>query len=285
MNVIPNKKLSYIPPVTMDIDSLEDLPFIPSKPLPSKSFAFLIVGQPGSGKTTLWNSLLLSHPTKKKPNTPKFLYKLFDHIYLISPSLQTLPLNKLNLNPDRMFNQYTDQLLEDILELEKDGENLNNLIIIDDSVRDLTRSKVLEDILEEEMNAENLNNLIIIDDSVRDLTRSKVLCRTILNRRHCTQNNDEEGKAGLSIMITSQKYNMVPMALRLNMSNVIVFRSENQRELDTIKNELLGDLTKDQQNELLKTAWKEPYDFLFIDNFKPKKERYFRNFDKIEIPE
>ena len=253
MNVIPNKKLSYIPPVTMDIDSLEDLPFIPAKPLPSKSFAFLIVGQPGSGKTTLWNSLLLSHPTKKKPNTPKFLYKLFDHIYLISPSLQTLPLNKLNLNPDRMFNQYTDQLLEDILELEKDGENLNNLIII--------------------------------DDSVRDLTRSKVLCRTILNRRHCTQNNDEEGKAGLSIMITSQKYNMVPMALRLNMSNVIVFRSENQRELDTIKNELLGDLTKDQQNELLKTAWKEPYDFLFIDNFKPKKQRYFRNFDKIEIPE
>tara|TARA_R100001509_G_scaffold163820_2_gene139353 strand:- start:1399 stop:1659 length:261 start_codon:yes stop_codon:yes gene_type:complete len=86
-------------------------------------------------------------------------------------------------------------------------------------------------------------------------------------------------------MITSQKYNMVPMALRLNMSNVIVFRSENQRELDTIKNELLGDLTKTQQNELLQTAWKEPHDFLFIDNFKPKKERYYRNFDRIEIPD
>ncbi len=253
MNVIKNKKLGYIPPVTMDIDSLEDLPYIPSKPLPSKSFAFLIVGQPGSGKSTLWNSLLLSHPTKKKPNTPRFYYKYFDHIWLISPSLQTLPLNKLNLNDDRMFNQYTDELLESILD--------------------------------EELNGENLNNLIILDDSVRDLTRSKILCRTILNRRHCTQNNNEESKAGLSIIITSQKYNMVPMALRLNMSNIIVFRSENQRELESIKNELLGDLTKTQQNELLKLAWKEPHDFLFIDNFKPKKERYYRNFDHIEIPE
>ena len=253
MNVIKNKKLGYIPPVTMDIDSLEDLPYIPSKPLPSKSFAFLIVGQPGSGKSTLWNSLLLSHPTKKKPNTPRFYYKYFDHIWLISPSLQTLPLNKLNLNDDRMFNQYTDELLESILD--------------------------------EELNGENLNNLIILDDSVRDLTRSKILCRTILNRRHCTQNNNEESKAGLSIIITSQKYNMVPMALRLNMSNIIVFRSENQRELESIKNELLGDLTKTQQNELLKLAWKEPHDFLFIDNFKPKKERYYRDFDHIEIPE
>ena len=252
MNVIPNKKLSHIPPITMDIDSLEDLPYIPAKPLPAKSFAFLIVGQPGSGKTTLWNSLLLSHPTKKKPNTPKFMYKLFDHIYLISPSLQTLPLNKLNLNPDRMFNQYTDELLEDILELEKDGENLNNLILI--------------------------------DDSVRDLTKSKILCRTILNRRHCTQNNDEEGKAGLSIMITSQKYNMIPLALRLNMSQVIVFRTENQKELKSIKEELMGDLTKEQQDELLKLAWKDKHDFLYIDAFKPKNERYYRNFDKIEIP-
>ncbi len=253
MKVIPNSKLTHIPPVIMDIDSLDDLPYIPSKPLPAKSFAFLIVGQPGSGKSTLWNSLLLSHPTKKKPNTPRFYYRYFDHIYLISPSLQTLPLNKLNLNPDRMFNQYTDPLLEDILN--------------------------------EELNGDNLNNLIILDDSVRDLTRSKILCRTILNRRHCTQNNNEDGKAGLSIMITSQKYNMVPMALRLNMSNIIVFRSENQRELDTIKNELLGDLTKNEQNELLKIAWQDKHDFLFIDNFKPKKERYYRNFDRIDIPD
>lgn len=253
MKVIPNSKLTHIPPVVMDIDSLDDLPYIPSKPLPAKSFAFLIVGQPGSGKSTLWNSLLLSHPTKKKPNTPRFYYRYFDHIYLISPSLQTLPLKKLNLNEDRMFNQYTDGLLEDILN--------------------------------EELNGENLNNLIILDDSVRDLTRSKILCRTILNRRHTTQNNNEDGKAGLSIMITSQKYNMVPMALRLNMSNIIVFRSENQKELDTIKNELLGDLTKTQQNELLKLVWQDKHDFLFIDNFKPKKERYYRNFDLVEIPD
>jgi hypothetical protein len=78
---------------------------------------------------------------------------------------------------------------------------------------------------------------------------------------------------------------MVPLALRLNMSNIIVFRTENQKELSAIKEELLGDLTKTQQEELLKTAWKDKHDFLMIDAFKPKNERYYRNFDRIEIPQ
>jgi len=253
MKVIPNKQLSHIPPVIMDIDNTNDLPYKVAKPLPAKSFAMLIIGQPGSGKSTLWNSLLLSHPTKKKPDIPRFYYRYFDHVWLISPSLNTLPLNKLNLNASRMFDSYSDELMEEILDEEKNGDNLNNMIVL--------------------------------DDSVRDLTKSKILCKTILNRRHCCQDPEKEGHAGLSIIITSQKYNMVPMALRLNMSQVIVFRTENQKELNTIKEELLGDLTKKEQDELLKTAWKEKHDFLYIDSFKPKKERYYRNFDRIEIPE
>ena len=253
MEVIPNKKLSHIPPVIMDIDNTNDLPYKVAKPLPAKSFAMLIIGQPGSGKSTLWNSLLLSHPTRKKPDTPRFYYRYFDHVWLISPSLQTLPLNKLNLNDGRIFDSYNDTLMEDILDEEKNGDNLNNLIVL--------------------------------DDSVRDLTKSKILCKTILNRRHCCQDPEKEGHAGLSIIITSQKYNMVPMALRLNMSQVIVFRTENQKELNTIKEELLGDLTKKEQDELLKIAWKDKHDFLYIDSFKPKKERYYRNFDRIDIPD
>ena len=253
MEVIPNKKLSHIPPVIMDIDNTNDLPYKVAKPLPAKSFAMLIIGQPGSGKSTLWNSLLLSHPTRKKPDTPRFYYRYFDHVWLISPSLQTLPLNKLNLNDGRIFDSYNDTLMEDILDEEKNGDNLNNLIVL--------------------------------DDSVRDLTKSKILCKTILNRRHCCQDPDKEGHAGLSIIITSQKYNMVPMALRLNMSQVIVFRTENQKELNTIKEELLGDLTKKEQDELLKISWHDKHDFLYIDSFKPKKERYYRNFDRIDIPE
>ena len=253
MKVIRNKQLTHIPPVKMDIDSLDDLPYKVSPPLPAKSFAMLIVGQPGSGKSTLWNSLLLSHATKKNPNSPRFYYKYFDHIWLISPSSLTLPLDKLNLNDDRIFTKYSDTLLEEILDKERKDENMNNLIIMDDSIRDLKKA-------------------------------TDVLCKTILNRRHCSQNNLYEGQAGLSIMITAQKYKGgLPLYLRCNMSQVILFRTENQSELNAIKDELMGDLTKKQQDQLLITAWNDPHDFLFIDAFKPKNERYYKNFDKIII--
>ena len=253
MKVIRNKQLTHIPPVKMDVDNLDDLPYNVSKPLPPKSFAMLIVGQPGSGKSTLWNSLLLSHATKKNPLNPKFYYKYFDHIWLISPSSLTLPLDKLNLNENRIHTKYSDQLLEEILDTEQKDENMNNLIVLDDSVKDIKHA-------------------------------SDILCRTILNRRHCTQNNSFEGQAGLSIMITAQKYKGgVPLYLRCNCSQIIVFRTENQSELNAIKDELMGDLTKVQQNKLLETCWDGKYDFLYIDAFKPKNERYYKNFDKIII--
>tara|TARA_R110001606_G_scaffold65658_1_gene151678 strand:- start:1093 stop:1857 length:765 start_codon:yes stop_codon:yes gene_type:complete len=250
MKVQKNKKLPFVPPITMDIDDTSDLPYKVSDPLPKKSFGMLIIGQPGSGKSTLLCSMLLSKPTKKKKNIPLFYNSYFDHIYLISPSKHTLPLDQLNFNDDRMYDSYSDQHLAEIISKEKDDDNLNNLILL--------------------------------DDCVRDLKNTTDLCRCVLNRRHITQNNDKEGKAGLSIIITAQKYRGgVPLYVRLNMSDVMIFRSENGSELKSIKDELLGDLNKDEQNTLLDTAWENPHDFLYIKTTKPKKDRYYKNFDKI----
>ncbi len=249
MKILKNTKLNYIPPVSMPIDDLSDLPYIPSAPLPPKSFAMYIVGQPGSGKTSLWNSLLLSHPTKKNKTIPRMYYRFFDHVWLISPSMNTLPLSKLKLKDSRMFMKYNDEILDDILEEEREGENLNNVIIL--------------------------------DDCIRDLSKSKNLCRTILNRRHQTQNNDEEGQAGLSIIITSQKYNGLPLYLRANISHIMVFQTKNKKELDALKDEVMADLTPEEQDEVLDLAWKDRYGFLFIDLNKKKEDRYYQNFNKI----
>ena len=112
MFIIKNDKIKSIPFVKQQIDDTSDLPFIPPHPLPVKSFALYIVGQPGSGKTTLWNSLLVSHPTKKKPMTPKFYYKFFDKVFLISNSLQSLNLKLLKLNEDRLYNKFSDDILQ-----------------------------------------------------------------------------------------------------------------------------------------------------------------------------
>jgi hypothetical protein len=195
--------------------------------------------------------MLLSHPTKKAPKKPRYYYRFFDNIDLISGSLQTLPIKKFGLPESQLHNKYSDTLLKEI---------------IDDIQGD-----------------ENYNSLIVLDDVVRDLTRSKILTSVILNRRHITQNSNEDDMASLSLMITSQKFNLLPLSLRCNMSHVIIFKTTNNSELRAIKDELMADLNNQQQDEILNLAWSEPYSFLFIDVFAPRNKRYYKKFDLIEI--
>tara|TARA_R100001440_G_scaffold17797_3_gene29845 strand:+ start:1959 stop:2768 length:810 start_codon:yes stop_codon:yes gene_type:complete len=249
MKVLDNKILTHIPPIKQAVDDLSDLPYIPADPLPKKSFAMYICGFSSSGKTTLWNSMLLSHPTKKKPDIPRFFYRFFDKIFIFSPSKDTLCLDKLKISDDRIFTKYTNQDLQNIIDEEKEDENLNNLIILDDSIKQIKNNPEVH--------------------------------KLILNRRHLTQNPNEDGHAGLSIIITSQKYNACDLITRVNMSDIILFKTENQKELNCIKEELMGDLEKDIQDKVLKLAWKDKYSFLLIKNYLGTKDRYYVRFNKI----
>ena len=250
MKIIENS-LSEIPRVPMNIDDLKDLPYIPISPLPPKSFSMLICGAPGSGKTNLMMALLTSHATKKKFK-PTYYFKFFDRIEFISASIATLPDNFLNKLPDEQkYNKFTDEILVEIVESMAKGENENNLLVI--------------------------------DDCIRDITRSKNLSKIYLNRRHITHNSEEEGHGGLSIITTSQKFSLMPLEFRNAQSDIIVFKSSNSTEINRIRDELLFDLNKEQQEDLLKAAWTEPYSFLYIKVNKPLKDKYFIKFDKVEF--
>jgi hypothetical protein len=249
MKVVKKSYLSDVPLIQSDVDK-DNFPYKPFDPLP-KRFSMYICGSPASGKTSLWTSMLLSHPTKKSPKTPRYYYRFFDNINLISGSLQTLPIKKFGLPESQLHNKYSDGLLNEII----------------------------EDIREDE----NYNSLIVLDDVIRDLTRSKILTSVILNRRHITQNPSEDCMASLSLMITSQKFNMLPLSLRCNMSHIIIFKTTNSAELRAIKDEVMADLNPAQQDEILNLAWSEPYSFLFIDVFASRNKRYYKKFDLIEI--
>lgn len=252
IETIKNKKLTHIPVLPCAVDDCSDLPYNVAKPLPKKSFAMYISGAPGSGKTNLWLSMLTSRPTKKSVEKPRFYYRYFDKIYLISNSLATLPLDKLNLDPDRVSGEFSDGMLMSIISEEKEDENSNILILL--------------------------------DDCIKQLKNSQELGKLILNRRHCCQNPDEEGQSGTSVMITAQTYNLLPLNLRKNMSHVAIFRTENKKELQSIMTELMSDLTEKQAREVLNTAWNSnSHGFLFVDCTKPTKDRYYANFDKIVI--
>lgn len=254
MKIIKNE-LSNIPKINISIDNTGDLPYIPKAPLPKKSFCMYVCGSPGSGKTNLLLSLLMSHPTKKSPNKPKYYYKYFEKIELISCSLQTLP-NKFlkGINQEQTYNYYDDFLLENIIEKYKDDEK-------------------------------NYNILLILDDCIKSLKRSKNLCKAILNRRHATHSADNKKQGGLSLLITSQKFNLLALEVRCNMSHIIVFKTSNNAELNAIKDELMSDLNPKQQKDLLKFVWDEPFNFLLIIANNPIETRYYKNFSKIVFDE
>jgi len=249
MKILKNKQLDNIDIVKQTIDDTSDLPYIPPAPLPAKSFAMLVVAPAGGGKTSFWNSLLLSHPTKKKPDINRIYYRFFDKILLFSPSMSSLPIDKLKLNESRSFLKYNDEDLINFIEEEKDGPNLNNLVVLDDSIRDVKNNKMVQ--------------------------------KLVLNRRHISHNPNEPNKAGLSVLITSQKFNGVDTYLRNNMSDIIIFKTSVKNELDAIKNDLLSDLEKHEQDVLLKKAFEKKYGFLYVKNYMPKKDRYYINFSKV----
>jgi len=249
MKILENKKLNNISITKQSIDDTSDLLYIPAEPLPAKSFAMLIVAPAGGGKTSFWTSLLLSHPTKKKPDINRAYYRYFDKIILFSPSKDTLPMDKLRLDESRVFLKYNDEDLLNFIDEEKDGENLNNLIVLDDSIRQIKNNKEVQ--------------------------------KLVLNRRHLTHNPEEEHKAGLSVLITSQKFNAADTYLRNNMSDIIIFKTSVKNELEAIKNDLMSDLDKELQDELLKKAFEKKYGFLYIKNYMPTKDRYYINFNKV----
>jgi len=78
---------------------------------------------------------------------------------------------------------------------------------------------------------------------------------------------------------------MLPLSFRSNMSDIILFKTENKKELTSIKEELMSDLTPEEQKEVLKEAWSKKYGFLYIKMNNPKKDRYYSKFDKIVFDE
>ena len=248
LNVNYSNPLSFVPRAPCPVDSTKDLPYIPKKPLPKKSFAMYIVGRPGSGKTNLWLSMLLS-------KDPKYYRKFFDKTYLVSGSMDTLPKaatksRRTGVPENQQFRQINDTIIAHILAA---------------------------------LRSENTNNLLILDDVIKDITSSTTLSHVFLNRRHITHNSEEEGTSGLAIMVISQVYNLLPLQYRKSMSDVILFKTENKKELRSIIDELMYDLDEEQARKILDRVWSKKYGFLYIKSNMPTDQKYYDKFDLIDI--
>ena len=208
-------------------------------PLPCTSFAMCITGNAGSGKTSLLMSLLCA----RRPN--KVYRGVFDHIYFIMPPQSRASLATTLFDdhpPEKVFDELT-------------AENLHNIL-----------KKCQESAEADE------NSLLIIDDCTADLKNKeveKLLRLMIFNRRHNHQ----------SLIILSQNYNQIPLALRKTFSNFICFKPANKKEMESVFSELVFQ-PKSVADEIMNYVFKEKRDFLFGDAVNGK---LYRNFHLLEI--
>ena len=213
-------------------------------PLPQKGgFAMLIIGKPGSGKTTLILSLIC-----KKG---KAFNRKFDRVYLWSPSLITMKDDPFELIPeDQKFDEATLENLSEVLsEIKDSGEKV--LFIFDDVIADL-RGKGRGAV-------ENL------------------LQKIFFNRRHLA------GAGGsLSIIATSQAYNKIDTKLRKTASQIICYRNFHKKETESLFDEVIL-IPKKEYTDTLRYVFNKKHDFLYIDTTQQPDKMLHKNFNQLSI--
>ena len=213
-------------------------------PLPQKGgFAMLIIGKPGSGKTTLILSLIC-----KKG---KAFNRKFDRVYLWSPSLITMKDDPFELIPeDQKFDEATLENLSEVLsEIKDSGEKV--LFIFDDVISDL-RGKGRGAV-------ENL------------------LQKIFFNRRHLA------GAGGsLSIIATSQAYNKIDTKLRKTASQIICYRNFHKKETESLFDEVIL-IPKKEYTDTLRYVFNKKHDFLYIDTTQQPDKMLHKNFNQLSI--
>jgi hypothetical protein len=227
----------------LDIDESK-LGRISKNILPDIPFLLLIVGRVKSGKTIIINNLALS---------PRFYGNDFDNIIVISPTIYSDPVNKfLAEEATFTFEQYSDDLIDQLIEVIEEDESDNKFLLILDDIVGNVKFK-------------------------RNTSKIDKLTELATKYRHMG-NGEKEGK--LSLMIATQQFKFISPIMRLNASGYIIGGHQSPAELKAMSEEMAV-FTKGNPKEFIKVynkSKKEEYDFLYL-SMKDMSAR--RNFGEI----
>ena len=240
------KEIEYDKPINISkfeftCDAVDDS--IP-KPLPQQGgFAFLIIGKPGMGKTTLILSLVCKQG--------KCFNRKFDRVYLWSPSLITIAEDPFELIPD-------DQKFEEA--------NFDNISQVLDEIKD-SGEKIL----------------FIFDDVIADIRGKgkgaveNLLQKIFFNRRHLA------GSGGsVSIIATSQAYNKIDTKLRKTASQIVFYKNLHKKETESLFDEVIL-LPKKEFADTLRFVFNKKHNFLYIDTTADPDKMIHKNFNRLDI--
>ena len=215
------------------------------KPLPQTYNHFLILSAPPrSGKSTWIMNCLCKQG--------KVYNKKFDLVYIVSPSLKTAKDDPFEcLPPEQIENELTVDFLDRFVnEVSESGKRV--LLLLDDVVNDIRKNKGVD----------------------------KALAKILYNRRHITADGGDEAN-GVSVWLTTQAYNRIPLMIRKVASGLIAFKLKNVKEIQSIFDEYVVGLSKEQFIDILKYVYQTPFDFLYINMDEPWDDMYHRNFSQL----
>ena len=198
------------------------------EPFLNKSFNYVIIGPPASGKSSLLFSLL----TTKGRN--KIYYRVFKNIIYCCPknSQSTVKDNPLSdIGDENIFNELSDKVKDRIYTIKEEYD---------------------------EKKDKHYNQLLIIDDcthSLKDNEISNMLAELSNNRRHLS----------LSIIILTQYLTSIPASVRSQISCAIIFKPANNKDLEKIKTEFVN-MGNEDFRLLCNFVFQTKHDHLFVNS-------------------
>ena len=213
----------------------------------------IILGPSGSGKSILLQNMILD------------LYdKCFKRIYIFSPSInvdyQTWEPVKKMIEKE-IINNDDEQFYFD----HYDEEALFNIIN--------TQRKIIE--YQKKHNHTRLYSvLIVVDDFADDVrfSRNSKLLHSLFTRGRHSQ---------ISTVVATQKFNALSPIIRVNASDLYVFRLRNYSDLQAFLDEVSAIAPKDIILEMYRLATDEAYSFLTVKlTSKDKNKIFLIRFDK-----
>jgi hypothetical protein len=218
--------------------------------LPKHPARVIFSGASGSGKSNLIISMLLR----------KDMYAgYFKHIIIISPNL------------------HSDKSYEHILKL-RDGElkkkpedRKTNYMLFNAYVPDVMETMMTQ-IKSAVEKGKRKPILLLLDDVIADpkLLKSNFLTQIATQGRHYS----------MSLWISVQSYKAVNRVIRLNITDLIVFKFRNSSELDRVYDEQVTGMAKNTFIDLCNFIFSKPYAFLTMKTTLPNGNNMAVGFDK-----
>ena len=212
----------------------------------------ILLGPSGSGKGVLLQNMILD-----------IYKKCFERIYIFSPSINvdhtwqpvkkhiSETIDKKDDEPDFYYDSYDPESLEKIIE---------------------SQTKIVE--YQKKHNHKQIFQILIIVDDFADspdFSRQSKLLHSLFTRgRH----------SGISTIVSTQKFSAIHPIIRVNATELFVFRLRNYQDTSMFLEEMGGMIDKKTLLEIYKLATKEAYSFLYVKlNAKSLDNMFMINFN------